>query len=203
MPVAVASLKKEKVASSSKVTLATLAAFGVLVKLNLKTLLNSLVLVEYSPTDFFPIFKSNKLLVPVPSLKLIISLVPASDKNPIVVPVVELLSPISTGAFIVILESVADDKPFTYTPVDPFSTFNLLEAVSPGLLYLSWRNLDFPVAYTPILLFPDTEILPVFLKSIGFVFPFNNTAIFSPAFEELPGVFTVMSPSLVKLSCSP
>ena len=73
MPVAVASLKKEKVASSSKVTLATLAAFGVLVKLNLKTLLNSLVLVEYSPTDFFPIFKSNKLLVPVTSSKLIIS----------------------------------------------------------------------------------------------------------------------------------
>ena len=134
MPVGVASLKKEKVASSSKVTLATLAAFGVLVKLKLKTLLNSLVLVEYSPTDFFPIFKSNKLLVP--SSKLIISLVPASDKNPIVVPVVEL-SPISTGAFIVILESVAADKPFTYTPVDPFSTFNLLEAASPGLVYLS------------------------------------------------------------------
>ena len=200
MPVEVASLKKEKVAPSSKVTLAALAAVGVLVKLKLKTSLNLLVLVEYSPTDFSPIFKSNKLLVP--SSKLIISLVPASDKNPIVVPVVELLSPISTGAFIVILESVAD-KPFTYTPVDPFSTFNLLEAASPDLVYLSWRNLDFPVAYTPILLFPDTEILPVFLKSIGFVFPFNNTAIFSPAFEELPGVFTVISPSLVKLSCSP
>ena len=134
MPIEVASLKKEKVAPSSKVTLAALAAAGALVKLKLKTLLNSSVLVEYSPTDFFPIFKSNKLLVP--SSKLIISLVPASDKNPIVVPVVELLSPISTGAFIVILESVAD-KPFTYTPVDPFSTFNLLEAVSPGLLYLS------------------------------------------------------------------
>ena len=136
MPVGVASLKKEKVAPSSKVTLAALAAVGVLVKLKLKTALNLLVLVEYSPTDFFPIFKSNKLLVPVPSSKLIISLVPASDKNPIVVPVVELLFPISTGAFIVILESVAD-KPFTYTPVDPFSTFNLLEAVSPGLVYLS------------------------------------------------------------------
>ena len=136
MPVEVASLKKEKVAPSSKVTLAALATAGALVKLKLKTLLNLLVLVEYSPTDFFPIFKSNKLLVPVPSLKLIISLVPASDKNPIVVPVVELLSPISTGAFIVILESVAD-KPFTYTPVDPFSTFNLLEAVSPGLVCLS------------------------------------------------------------------
>ena len=200
MPVGVASLKKEKVASSSKVTLAALAAAGALIKLKLKTSLNLLVLVEYSPTDFFPIFKSNKLLVP--SSKLITSLAPASDKNPIVVPVVESLSPISTGAFIVILESVADDKPFTYTPVDPFSTFNLLEAAAPGLVYLSWRNLDFPVAYTPILLFPDTEILPVFLKSIGFVFPFNNTAIFSPA-SKPPGVFTVISPSLVKLSCSP
>ena len=135
MPVEVASLKKEKVAPSSKVTLGALAAAGALVKLKLKTLLNSSVLVEYSPTDFFPIFKSNKLLVP--SSKLITSLVPASDKNPIVVPVVELLSPISTGAFIVILESVAADKPFTYTPVDPFSTFNLLEAASPGLVYLS------------------------------------------------------------------
>ena len=60
IPVEVVSLKKEKVAPSSKVTL---AAVGVLVKLKSKTSLNLSVLVEYSPTEFFPTFKLK------PSLK--------------------------------------------------------------------------------------------------------------------------------------
>ena len=99
IPVEVTSLKKEKVAPSSKVTLAALVAVGLLVKLKSKTSLNLLVLVEYSPTEFFPTFKLN------PSLKWILSLSFALDKNPIVVPVVELLFPISTGTDISIFET--------------------------------------------------------------------------------------------------
>ena len=101
IPVEVASLKKEKVAPSSKVTLATLVEIGVLVKLKSKTSLNLSVSVEYSPTEFFPTFKLK------PSLKWILSLAFALDKNPIVVPVSGLLSPISTGTDISIFETTA------------------------------------------------------------------------------------------------
>ena len=101
MPVEFTSLKKEKVAPSSKVTLAAVVEIGVLVKLKSKTSLNLLVLVEYSPTEFFPTFKLKS------SLKWILSLSFALDKNPIVVPVVGLLSPISTGTDISIFETTA------------------------------------------------------------------------------------------------